>query len=117
MSRANNNRNFIKSTGQQITKMPRTQTGEDESGNPVYEYLSEDETTIYAITAEQGGSSDRVQRSVGASEKELRTIIISDQVDTGPNTRFRISGFEYSVRQRKPAKVGMQKLQLERKIQ
>lgn len=116
MSRANNNRNFIKSTGQQIIKMPRSQTGTDESGNPVYEYLAENETTIYAIT-EQGEGSDRLQRSPGASEKEIRTILVSDQEDVGPNTHFRTGGFEYAVRQRKPAKVGMQRLQLERKIQ
>lgn len=85
MSRARRNRRFVKSTGQQITKMPRTKTGTDESGNPVYEYQAEDEETIYAITATQAGDADLLQRSLGASEKGIMTIVISDQVDVTPN--------------------------------
>jgi|SRR6056297_2909850 len=116
MSRARRNRNFIKANGEDITKMPRTQTGEDESGNPVYEYLSEDETTIRALTKSQGADADRFQRSLGSSEKEIMTIIISDEVNLNPNTRFRIDGFEYSIRQRKPSKKGKLKVQIERNI-
>ena len=116
MSETLRNRNFIKSTGQEITKMEREQVDTDERGDPVYQYTEAEESIVFAITSGKAGNPS--ERSAGESASEKRMVLISDEIDWTSHTRFRLEeGFEYSIQQPKPAKTGMRKLTLERVVE
>lgn len=122
MSRAKRNRDFIQSTGREITKLDRQQATDggspvtDERGDPVYEYV--ESGTVYAVDSGEGSGDEPTERSAGQSMNELRAIKVSDEVEWDIHTRFRLeSGFEYAIQQPRPAKTGMRGFLLERVVE